>query len=197
MQGFIGFPLVQIQAVHLGFPEEYLEENLEDAFSCIGILGTISFRRILPGWVFQLIQPWSIQQVVFPQSVIYGCKIVFFSQPIKSHGSTTIPRPDGVLLFLFCMDFMEQQKSGFEQPVPRALRPAGQKRPGGAFLGRGLANPFWRAKKRIAMYFCNALFGLMLFGFQNHFPLSGKMILLTKKKITIDTPPFKTVVPML
>ena len=26
---------------------------------------------------------------------------------------------------------------------------------------------------------------------------SGKMILLTKKKITIDTPPFRTVVPML
>ena len=108
MQGFIGFPLVQIQAVHLGFSEEYLEENLEDAFSCIGILGAISFRRILPGRVLQLIQPWSIQQVVFPQSVIYGCKIVFFSQPIKSHGSTTIPRPDRVLLFLFCTDFMEQ-----------------------------------------------------------------------------------------
>ena len=142
MQGFIGFPLVQIQAVHLGFPEEYLEENLEDAFSYIGILGAISFRRILPRWVFQLIQPWSIQQVVFPQSVIYGCKIVFFSQPIKSHDSTTIPRPDRVLLFLLCADFMEQQKSGFQQPVPRALRPAGQKRPGGAFLGRGLANPF-------------------------------------------------------
>ena len=52
-------------------------------------------------------------------------------------------------------------------------------------------------KKRIAMYFCNALFGLMLFWFQDHFPLSGKMILLTKKKITIDTPPFRTVVPML
>ena len=51
------------------------------------------------------------------------------------------------------MDFMEQQKGGFEQPVPRALRPAGQKRPGGAFLGRGLANPFGRTKKRIAMYF--------------------------------------------
>ena len=34
---------------------------------------------------------------------------------------------------------------------------------------RGLGNPFERAKKRIAMYFCNALFGLMLFGFQNHF----------------------------
>ena len=78
------------------------------------------------------------------------------------------------------MDFMGQQKGGFEQPVPR-----------------GLANSFGRAKKRIAMYFCNALFGLMLFWFQNHFPLSGKMILLTKKKITIDTPPFKTVVPML
>ena len=92
---------------------------------------------------------------------------------------------------------MGQQKKGFEQPMPRALRPAGQKRPGGAFLGRGLANPFGRTKKRIAMYFCNALFGLMLFWFQNHFPLSGKMILLTKKKITIDTPPFKTVVPML
>ena len=57
--------------------------------------------------------------------------------------------------------------------------------------------PSGALKKRIAMYFCNALFGLMLFGFQNHFPLSGKMILLTKKKITIDTPPFRTVVPML
>jgi len=72
----------------------------------------------------------------------------------------TAPRaaPYGVLLFLFCMDFMEQQKSGFEQPVPRALRPAGQKRLGGAFLGRGLANPFGHVKKRIAMYFFNAFF---------------------------------------
>ena len=34
---------------------------------------------------------------------------------------------------------------------------------------RGLGNPFKRTKKRIAMYFCNAFFGLMLFGFQNHF----------------------------
>ena len=34
---------------------------------------------------------------------------------------------------------------------------------------RGLGNPFERTKKRIAMYFCNALFGLMLFWFQNHF----------------------------
>ena len=55
--------------------------------------------------------------------------------------------PYGVLLFLFCMDFMGQQKGGFEQPVPRALRPAGQKRPGGAFLGRGLANPFGHTQK--------------------------------------------------
>ena len=55
--------------------------------------------------------------------------------------------PYGVLLFLFCTDFMGQQKSGFEQPVPRALRPAGQKRPGGAFLGRGLANPFGHTQK--------------------------------------------------
>ena len=42
--------------------------------------------------------------------------------------------------------------------MPRALRPARRKRPGGAFLGRGLAKPFGRAKKRIAMYFCNVLF---------------------------------------
>ena len=55
--------------------------------------------------------------------------------------------PCGVLLFLFCADFMGRQKKGFEQPVPRALRPAGQKRPGGAFLGRGLANPFGRTKQ--------------------------------------------------
>ena len=61
--------------------------------------------------------------------------------------------PYGVLLFLFCMNFVGQQKGGFEQPVPRALRPAGQKRPGGAFLGRGLANPFGRTKNHLAMYF--------------------------------------------
>ena len=60
---------------------------------------------------------------------------------------------------------MGQQKGGFEQPVPRALRPAGQKRHGGALLGRGFANPFGRNKKRIAMYSCNALFVLMLFWF--------------------------------
>ena len=63
----------------------------------------------------------------------------------------------GAALFVL-HGFYGAQKSGFEQPVPRALRPAGQKRLGGAFLGRGLANLFRRAKKRIAMYFCNALF---------------------------------------
>ena len=41
--------------------------------------------------------------------------------------------------------------------APR-LASAGQKRPGGTFLGRGLANPFGHTKKRIAMYFCNAFF---------------------------------------
>ena len=50
--------------------------------------------------------------------------------------------------------------------MPRALRPAGQKRHGGALLGRGLANSIGRTKKRIAMYFCNALFVLMLFRFR-------------------------------
>ena len=65
--------------------------------------------------------------------------------------------PYGVLLFLFFADFMGQQKGGFEQPVPRALRPAGQKRPGGAFLGRGLANPFGRAK-RLWQKCCCSLF---------------------------------------
>ena len=49
--------VVQIQAVHLGFSEEYLEENLENTFSRIAILGAISFRRILSGRMFQLIQP--------------------------------------------------------------------------------------------------------------------------------------------
>ena len=62
------------------------------------VLGAIPFRRILLGWMFQLIQPWPIQQVIAAQSVIYGCKIAFFSQPIKSHGSTTIPRPDRCIL---------------------------------------------------------------------------------------------------
>ena len=69
--------------------------------------------------------------------------------------------PYGVLLFLFCMDFMEQQKSGFEQPMPRALRPARRKRPGGAFLGRGLANPFGRTRK----HYCDVFFAMRSFFF--------------------------------
>ena len=69
--------------------------------------------------------------------------------------------PYGVLLFLFCMDFMGQQKGGFEQPVPRALRAAGQKRPGGAFLGRGLANPPGRTRKP----HCDVFFAMRFFVF--------------------------------
>ena len=38
--------VVQIQAVHLGFPKEYLEENLENTFSRISILGTIPFQQL-------------------------------------------------------------------------------------------------------------------------------------------------------
>ena len=55
---------------------------------------------------------------------------------------------------------------GFYGAVKERIRTAraprfasrGKKRPGGAFLGRGLANPFGHTKKRIAMYFCNAFF---------------------------------------
>ena len=72
----------------------------------------------------------------------------------------------GCCSFCFAWILWSSKRGGFEQPVPRALRPAGQKRPGGAFLGRGLANPFGRAKKRIAMCFCNAFFVLMLFRFR-------------------------------
>jgi len=39
--------------------------------------------------------------------------------------------------FYFCGKLCKGCKVGFEQPVPGALRPAGQKCPGGAFLGRG------------------------------------------------------------
>ncbi|MBS4905260.1 MAG: hypothetical protein KH014_08865 [Subdoligranulum variabile] len=69
--------------------------------------------------------------------------------------------PYGVLLFLFCTDFMGQQKGGFEQPVPRALRPAGQKHPGGAFLGRGLANFFGHTRK----HHCDVFFAMRSFFF--------------------------------
>ena len=39
--------------------------------------------------------------------------------------------------FYFCGKLCKGCKVRFEQPVPGALRPAGQKCPGGAFLGRG------------------------------------------------------------
>ena len=43
--------------------------------------------------------------------------------------------------FYFCSKLCKGCKVGFEQPVPGALRPAGQKRPSGAFLGRGRIPP--------------------------------------------------------
>ena len=82
--------------------------------------------------------------------VLLHCPVVVLRRQVPGVRILPVaPRaaPYGVLLFLFCTDFMGQQKGGFEQPVPRALRPAGQKRPGGAFLGRGLANPFGRTKQ--------------------------------------------------
>ena len=44
-------------------------------------------------------------------------------------------------------------------------------------------------KARVREVFAHAPF--------SYFSPSGKITLLTKKKITMDTPPFKTVVPML
>ena len=81
----------------------------------------------------------------------------------KARGSNPPSRTKSSTLWgaaLFVLhEFYGAVKEGIrKQPVPRALRPAGQKRPGGAFLGRGLANPFRHTKKRIAMCFCNALF---------------------------------------
>lgn len=49
--------------------------------------------------------------------------------------------PCGVLLFYFYSKLCKGCKVGFEQPVPGALRPSGQKCPGGAFLGRGRIPP--------------------------------------------------------
>ena len=43
--------------------------------------------------------------------------------------------------FYFCNKLCKGCKVGFEQPVPGALRPAGQKCPGGAFLRRGRIPP--------------------------------------------------------
>ena len=59
-QGAKLIAVVQIQPMNLGFSKEYLEENLENAFSYIAILGAIPFRYVLPRRVLQLIQPWSI-----------------------------------------------------------------------------------------------------------------------------------------
>ena len=106
---------------------------------------------------------------------IYGLSLVCadlsqFSDPegqrFESSRSHQEQHLVGCCSFCFARILWGSKRGGFEQPVPRALRPAGQKRPGGAFLGRGSAKPFGRTKKRIAMYFCNALFVLMLFRFR-------------------------------
>ena len=71
--------------------KEYAEKSFNDAFI---LRETIPFRHILPGRMFQLIQPWPVQQIVSPKSVVYGSEIVFFSQPIKTNRSATISCPD-------------------------------------------------------------------------------------------------------
>ena len=59
----------------------------------------------------------------------------------------------GAALFVLHGFYGAVKEGDSNSPCPRALRPAGQKRPSWAFLGRGLANPFGHTKKRIAMYF--------------------------------------------
>ena len=68
------------------------------------------------------------------------CKIWFGLGLLYCTKSSTLW---GAALFVL-RGFYGAVKEEFEQPVPRALRPTWQKRPGGAFLGRGLANPFGR-----------------------------------------------------
>ena len=67
----------------------------------------------------------------------------------------------GCCSFCFAWILWSSKRGGFEQPVPRALRPAGQKRPDGAFLGRGLANPFRRTRK----HYCDVFFAMRSFFF--------------------------------
>ena len=95
------------------------------------VLGAIPFRRILSGRMFQLIQPWSIQQVISAQSVIYGCKIVFFSQPIKPHCSSAIPRPDG------CVPSIRVTAENIPLPIQRSVKILG-----GAGILTGLVDGF-------------------------------------------------------
>ena len=61
------------------------------------------------------------------------------------------------------------KRADSNSPCPALCVPRGRNAPVGRFQGAARQSPFGRTKKRIAMCFCNALFGLMLFGFQNHF----------------------------
>lgn len=53
------------------------------------------------------------------QSVIDGCKIVFFSQPIKPHGSSAIPRPDG------CVPTVRVTAKNIPLPIQRPVEVLG------------------------------------------------------------------------
>ena len=61
----------------------------------------------------------------------------------------------GCCSFCFAWILWSSKRGGFEQPVPRTLRPAGR------FWGAAWRIPSDAQKKRIAMYFGNALLGLM------------------------------------
>ena len=59
----------------------------------------------------------------------------------------------GAALFVLHGFYGAVKEGDSNSPCPRALRPAGQKRPGGAFLGRGLANPFGHVKSALQCTF--------------------------------------------
>ena len=63
----------------------------------------------------------------------------------------------GAALFVL-HGFYGAAKEGIRTARAPRFASRGAETPSGASLGRGLANPFGRTKKRIAMYFCNVLF---------------------------------------
>ena len=101
----------------------------------------------------------------FRRCIIEFCRLSRFSDPegqrfefSRSHQEQHLM---GCCSFCFAWILWSSKRGGFEQPVPRALRPAGQKRPDGAFLGRGLANPFRRTRK----HYCDVFFAMRSFFF--------------------------------
>ena len=82
----------------------------------------------------------------------------------KEKSTNTSPYPDEVIdrlarafypAILACWNSEEGQRAFAAWQVEQAHHANNEKQkvPTGAFLGRGLANPFWRTKKRISMYF--------------------------------------------